>query len=69
MSFDGSNKRFDTLQELITFYDAHSSIYTHYIFAIPLLGYFRRDELPDVNDPRIREKYRLGLREVLNLIN
>lgn len=65
MSFNEKfNKTFDTLQELIRYYDKHSSTYTHYIFAIPLLGYFRRDELPDVNDPKIREKYGLGLREV-----
>ncbi len=69
MSFNGSNKTFDTFQELMRYYDAHSGTYTHYIFAIPLLGYFRRDELPDVNDPRIREKYRLGAREVVNVFD
>jgi len=67
MSFDQKyNKRFDTLQELISYYDKHSGIYTHYVFAIPLLGYFRRDELPDMNDPKIREKYKLGVKEVFN---
>jgi len=67
MSFDQKyNKRFDTLQELISYYDKHSVIYTHYVFAIPLLGYYRRDELPDVNQPKIREKYKLGLKEVMN---
>ena len=69
MSFNGSNKIFDTLQELMKYYDTHSSIYTHYIFSIPLIGYFRRDELPDVNDTNIREKYGLGVREVIYLIN
>jgi hypothetical protein len=62
--FESQNKKFDTIHELIQYYDKHSSNYTHYIFAIPLLGYFRRDELPDMNDPKIREKYRLGVREV-----
>ena len=67
MSFnEKSNKQFATLQELITYYDAHCGAYTHYIFAIPLLGYYRRDELPDVNDPKIREKYKLGVKEVFN---
>ena len=38
MSFNEKfNKTFDTLQELIRYYDKHSSTYTHYIFAIPLL--------------------------------
>jgi hypothetical protein len=66
MSFNDFNKTFDTFQELMRYYDAHSGTYTHYIFAI---GYFRRDELPDVNDPRIREKYRLGAREVVNVFD
>ena len=68
MSFNEKyNKKFYTLQELMTYYDRHSGPYTHYIFAIPLLGYFRRDELPDMNDPKIREKYQLGDREVINV--
>jgi hypothetical protein len=62
--FEAQNKSFDTLRELIQYYDRHSGNYTHYIFAIPLLGYFRRDELPDLYDAKIREKYGLGERPV-----
>ena len=58
--FEHENKKFDKLSELIQFYDKHPSNYTHYLFGIPLLGYYRRDELPDLNDPKIREKYALG---------
>jgi hypothetical protein len=62
--FESQNKTFESLQDLIQYYDKHSGNYTHYIFAIPLLVYFRRDELPDLNDPKIREKYKLGERPV-----
>jgi hypothetical protein len=63
--FDSQNKRFDTFKELVQYYDRHTSNYTYYIFAIPLLGYYRRDELPDLNDPKIREKYMLGEKQKL----
>ena len=63
--FEHENKKFDKLSELIQFYDKHPSNYTHYLFAIPLLGYYRRDELPDLNDPKIREKYSLGAKQDL----
>jgi len=71
ISFNKENdKKFNTLQELMTYYDRHSGIYTHYIFSIPLLGYFRRDELPNLDDLRIREKYKLGQRQkVINSFN
>ena len=63
--FEGQNKTFDTLEELIQYYDAHNGYFSHYIFSIPLLGYFRRDELPDLYDPKIREKYKLGKKELV----
>jgi hypothetical protein len=58
--FEHENKKFDKLSELIQFYDQHPGNYTHYLFAIPLLGYYRRDEFPDLNDQKVREKYALG---------
>lgn len=63
--FESQNKRFSSLIELVQYYDKHSGNYTHYIFSIPLLGYFRRDELPDLHDPKIREKYKLGDKQKL----
>lgn len=63
--FEAQNKTFDTFKELVQYYDTHSGNYTYYIFGIPLLGYFRRDELPDLNDPKIREKYKLGEKQKL----
>lgn len=63
--FESLNKRFDTLKELVQYYDKHTSNYSYYIFAIPLLGYYRQDELPNLNDPKIREKYMLGEKQKL----
>lgn len=59
VKYTGENVSFTKYKDMIQYCDLYWGQYTTYIFSIPCLDYYRTDPMPDLTDPKIREKYEL----------